>query len=496
MSRLSQEAAQQILNEHNCVRSRYNDASMQWDWDLAADAQVHADRCGFWHSSEIGKLPAGQGENLSINTGTVNTQGWIAEEGQYDCATGKCRQAPCGHWTQMIWNDTERVGCAIQKCTNGTVTSDGKPAGWVGAELLVCRYSPPGNYKGQTAVGSTQCDAGAKNSGCGDSSRFPKVPVNGRGVGVIVPTGVASTTAAGASSYNQSGLQVWSKKDEPIDAEAQAASLNVPVSILTMTQTPQPGQTQGQLIFPWRTSIMIVSQYTPTDIKYFIDTYAPNQGAIDALTYKEVIQAMVDIEKRRKVSGNIYVRADQRKLLDALAPQFLSPLLTLLQGLPTFYHAKLVDRFFQQLYAGGAGNIAKFATGKEQLSTDKDEQGIAKSVAGTTDPSSLDYSEVDQQEKSLTSRFAGAISDIERKANEDITAKIAAGTATAVETITNAYVLDATKAEESTTDTILSILLKIAAFIFLVMLAIVFYFIIAGKNVAEEFGKIKQSIFG
>ncbi len=46
MSRLAQEAAQQILNEHNCVRSRYNSASLQWDWDLAADAQVHADRCG------------------------------------------------------------------------------------------------------------------------------------------------------------------------------------------------------------------------------------------------------------------------------------------------------------------------------------------------------------------------------------------------------------------------------------------------------------------
>lgn len=492
MSRLSQEAAQQILNEHNCVRSRYNNATVQWDWDLAADAQVHADRCGFWHSSEIGKLPSGQGENLSINTGTVGTGGWIAEEGQYDCLTGNCRQTPCGHWTQMIWNDTEHVGCAIQKCVNGTVTKDGAPAGWVGAELLVCRYSPPGNYKGQTAVGSTQCEAGAKNRGCGDSSRFPRVPANGRGVGVIVPTGVAATTAAGASQYNQSGLQVWSKKDAPVDPNAQAAALNVPVSIVTMTQTV------GQLIFPWRTSIMIVSQYTPTDIKYFIDTYAPNQAAIDALTYKEVIQAMVDIEKRRKASGNIYVRADQRKLLDTLAPQYLSPLLTLLQGLPTFYHAKLVDRFFQQLYQGGAGGgqIARLATGQEQLSTDKDEQGIAKSVAGSTDPSKLDYSEVNQQEQSLTSRFSGAISDAERKLNEDITAKIAAGTASATDTITNAYVLDATKAEETLSYTIIGILLRIAAFIFLVVLAVVVYFIIAGKNISEEFGKIKASVIG
>lgn len=491
MSRLAQEAAQQILNEHNCVRARYNSASLQWDWDLAADAQVHADRCGFWHSSEIGKLPAGQGENLSINTGTVGTQGWINEESSYDCATGNCRQAPCGHWTQMIWNDIERVGCAIQKCTNGTVTKEGAPAGWVGAELLVCRYSPPGNYRGQTAVGSTQCAAGAKNSGCGDSSRFPKVPVNGRGVGVIVPTGVAATTAAGASQYNQSGLQVWSKKDAPADPTSQAATLNVPVSIVTMTQT------EGQLIFPWRTSIMIVSQYTPTDIKYFVDTYAPNQGAIDALTYKEVIQAMVDVEKRRKLSGNIYVRADQRKLLDNLAPQYLSPLLTLLQGLPTFYHAKLVDRFFQQLYQGGvsAGDLARLATGQDQLSTDADEQGIAKSVAGTTDRSLLDFSEVDEQEKNLTSRFAGVIGDAERKQNEDITARIAAGTASITETITNAYVLDATKEEEGSY-TVIGILLRIAAVILLLFILLIIYFIIAGKNIGQEFEKIKTSIIG
>lgn len=496
MSRLAQEAAQQILNEHNCVRSRYNSASLQWDWDLAADAQVHADRCGFWHSSEIGKLPAGQGENLSINTGSVGTQGWINEESSYDCPSGNCRQPPCGHWTQMIWNDTERVGCAIQKCVNGTVTKEGAPAGWVGAELLVCRYAPPGNYRGQAAVGSTQCDAGAKNSGCGDSSRFPRVPTNGRGVGVIVPQGVAATTQAGASSYNQSGLQVWSKKEAPVDPTVQAATLNVPVSIVTLTQTPIPPETQGQLIFPWRTSIMIVSQYTPTDIKYFIDKYASNQAAIDALTYKEVIQAMVEIEQRRKASGNIYVRADQRKLLDTLAPQYLSPLLTLLQGLPTFYHAKLVDRFFQQLYqgGGGAGNIARLATGQEQLSTDADEQGIAKSVGGTRDPSSLDFSDVDQQEKSLTNRFEGAISDAEKQANQDITARIAAGTATPIETITNAYVLDAT-AEESGYG-VLGILLRIATFILLLFILVIFYFIAAGKNISEEFGKIKKSIIG
>ncbi len=40
-----------------------------------------------------------------------------------------------GHYTQMIWYSTTKVGCAL--------ASNGK------MEYLVCRYSPQGNYTGQ-----------------------------------------------------------------------------------------------------------------------------------------------------------------------------------------------------------------------------------------------------------------------------------------------------------------------------------------------------------
>lgn len=488
MSRLSQDAAQQILNEHNCVRARYGSAPLQWDWKLAADAQVHADRCGFWHSTKIGQLPPGQGENLSINTGAVSTRGWIDEESAYDCKNGNCRQPPCGHWTQMLWNDTERVGCAIQKCVNGTVDPDGKPAGWVGAELLVCRYSPPGNYAGQQPVGSTQCDAGAKASGCGSAGATVQVPSGGRGVGTIVPEGVAATTAAGASSYNQSGLEVWRKKAET-DATSEAAALNVPLSILDMKQSV------GQLIFPWRTSQMIVRQYTPQDIKYFIDTYASSQAQIDALTYKEILQAMVEIEQRRKASGNIYVRSDQRRMLDSLPPQHLSPLLTLLQGLPTFYHTALVDRFFQQLYKGNEGALARIASGQEQISSDKDESEFAKSVGGKRQATSFDFGALDEQERDLTQRFAGQISDEARKNNERVAAAIASGTATAAEAITSAYVLNAATTESATIGTILlRVLLVIAALMVLLFLALAAFAFAAGRSIADQFSRARDSV--
>ena len=145
------------------------------------------------------------------------------------------------------------------------------------------------------------------------------------------------------------------------------------------------------------------------------------------------------------------------------------------------YHTKLVDRFFQQIYAGNDStnnNIANLATGKENFSTDKDEQNIVKSIAGASDTKTYDFSDVDEQEQSLSSRFAGVID-----------AKIAAGTASEVETITNAYVLDTTQAED-VSYTAVEIILRIFALIVLVFIMIVIYFMATDKNMGEELQKL------
>ena len=43
--------------------------------------------------------------------------------------------ADVGHYSQMIWRGTQRVGCAIAKSP--------------GTDVLVCRYWPSGNVDGQ-----------------------------------------------------------------------------------------------------------------------------------------------------------------------------------------------------------------------------------------------------------------------------------------------------------------------------------------------------------
>lgn len=86
----------------------------------------------------------GIGENLWMGTHgaySVETMigGWAAEKRMFvsgifpnNSSTGNWVEV--GHYTQMIWPTTQRIGCAIAS----TARSD----------YLVCRYSPAGNIDG------------------------------------------------------------------------------------------------------------------------------------------------------------------------------------------------------------------------------------------------------------------------------------------------------------------------------------------------------------
>lgn len=146
-SRLTPQEAQQIVVLHNTMRAEVAVAPLRWSEEVAAYAQQWADhlastRCGMEHRPRSGKWRQEYGENLFI--GTVGYYGisdavraWAREQSSYrGGAAPASRFAGVGHYTQMVWRKTVRIGCATAVC-NGML-------------IVVCNYDPRGNLLGQS----------------------------------------------------------------------------------------------------------------------------------------------------------------------------------------------------------------------------------------------------------------------------------------------------------------------------------------------------------
>lgn len=61
---------------------------------------------------------------------------WMREKKFFDPKTNKCLpRQECGHYTQIMWKDSKKVGCAKTNCRGKNT-------------YIVCEYDPPGNYEG------------------------------------------------------------------------------------------------------------------------------------------------------------------------------------------------------------------------------------------------------------------------------------------------------------------------------------------------------------
>lgn len=135
-----------MLTGHNEARRRYRVPPLAWDEALARDAAVYARRLArtsrFEHDRQ--RRNPRQGENLFMGTrGAYSYADMIrllVEERRYFrpgrfpnvSRTGDWSQV--GHYTQIIWPTSQRVGCA----TASNRAND----------YLVCRYLPAGNIVG------------------------------------------------------------------------------------------------------------------------------------------------------------------------------------------------------------------------------------------------------------------------------------------------------------------------------------------------------------
>ena len=137
-----------ILAAHNAERAWARVAPLAWDNALGLAAAAYARQMAFsgrfQHSNR--KARPGTGENLWMGTRGVFSPesmvgAWASEKrwfrpGVFPNVARRGSWQDVGHYTQMIWPTTTRVGCAI--------ASTGR------TDYLVCRYSGKGNIDGRT----------------------------------------------------------------------------------------------------------------------------------------------------------------------------------------------------------------------------------------------------------------------------------------------------------------------------------------------------------
>ena len=92
--------------------------SIRYSRNLESLAQNHANKCTQAHSRSASQ--SGNGENLWAGYGSCSgescatnaVQSWISENSSGNCPNRDGGQS-CGHWTQIIWQDTKEVSLKI-----------------------------------------------------------------------------------------------------------------------------------------------------------------------------------------------------------------------------------------------------------------------------------------------------------------------------------------------------------------------------------------------
>lgn len=130
------ELEQGIIQRHNYHRNIQNAPDIKWSDELAQDAQQWADILA--DEDEMMHSQNQWGENIYMSSEQVTPEYvvdfWAKEQQYYNGeAISKSNIHLFGHYTQLIWAETEYVGCAYAVSNSGVY-------------YWVCEYSPPGNF--------------------------------------------------------------------------------------------------------------------------------------------------------------------------------------------------------------------------------------------------------------------------------------------------------------------------------------------------------------
>ncbi len=140
-----------MLKAHNQVRKQVGVEKLIWSNRLEKFAKNYAEElkrrgCNLVHNPARGYY----GENLFKASPIMWADGyrepqkitpaevvyfWADESRYYNYQNNSCNGV-CSHYTQIVWRDTKKVGCAVTLCDDKS-------------QIWICNYSPAGNIIGE-----------------------------------------------------------------------------------------------------------------------------------------------------------------------------------------------------------------------------------------------------------------------------------------------------------------------------------------------------------
>ncbi|XP_044531276.1 cysteine-rich secretory protein 3-like [Gracilinanus agilis] len=149
---------EEIVNKHNDLRANVKPAAnnmlkMKWSPEAQESAQAWANKCTLQHSTIKDRTIGNPcGENLFMSTVPMKwskaIQDWYDEVSNFEYGKGAIDPTkPIGHYTQVVWFSSYKVGCGIAYCPNAAFPY-----------FYVCQYCPSGNYKTNPYEKGPSCD--------------------------------------------------------------------------------------------------------------------------------------------------------------------------------------------------------------------------------------------------------------------------------------------------------------------------------------------------
>ncbi|CAI9730330.1 uncharacterized protein LOC115217114 isoform X4 [Octopus vulgaris] len=165
-SGVSESDKENILKLHNNYRKNVdppacNMIKLYWDDDLAYVAQKWADNCEFDHDKGNkrrvpGKFSVGQNLAQGHTDWEAAIKGWYSEVKDFQYGVNTQNTVAVGHYTQIVWASSTRIGCGYAKCSNIRT-------------FYVCNYGPAGNLIGKIGEPYKKCDTKATIKDCKSS---------------------------------------------------------------------------------------------------------------------------------------------------------------------------------------------------------------------------------------------------------------------------------------------------------------------------------------